>query len=189
MTSSVRDSEAIEGKREKRMNKRGAAALTIYTLLYTFAQIQSDNNKQSLLANTLRINETWNFYQSKNIRQSVYSMAHDDLSNMALVTEDPRLRDKIQKRLAYYQSNIERYESDPVTGEGKQELAVRARGYEEALNRGKAKAPIFDYAITVLQMAIVFGSSAILAISMPMLVMSIGSAAIGAGLIAYLMSH
>lgn len=187
MTSTVEPSEANEEKREKQMNKRGAAALTVYALLYTLAQMQSDNNKQSLMANTLRINETWNFYQSKNIRQTVYSMAHDDLSDMALITDDPRLQERISARLAHYARNIERYESDPSTGEGKQELAKRARVYEETLNRGKEKAPKFDYAIAALQMAIVFGSSAILAVSTPMLVVSALSAGLGAGLLALIM--
>ena len=63
-------------------------------------------------------------------------------------------------------AKIERYESDPKSGEGKKELMAKAKQLEEARDEAKKRSPWIGYASTAYQMAIVLLSASILAVSM-----------------------
>jgi hypothetical protein len=183
-TQSIDEKDHIQQK-EKIINKKGAFALTIYALLYNFAQIHTSGNNLAILESTLKVNETWNHYQSRHIRQTVYQMAHDDLSNMVLISDKKEIPESIQKRLDFYNSNILRFESAPETGEGKKELIAKGRYFEKELEVEKSKAFYLEYSMAALQLAIVFGSSAILATSLFMLWASAAFGLIGAVLLSF----
>jgi hypothetical protein len=80
---------------------------------------------------------------------------------------------------------VARYESEPhasgdiLKGEGKKELTAKARYHEEKRDHALKQDPNFDYSTALLQIAIVLGSVAILATSLPVLVLSIGTGAVG----------
>ena len=58
--------------------------------------------------------------------------------------------------------NIQRYESEPETGEGKKELLAKAKQLEEQRDLALRKDPWYDYAEGLLQVAIVLASIAII---------------------------
>ena len=58
------------------------------------------------------------------------------------------------------------YESDPKTGEGKVELALKARALEAERSIAKSKSPYYTYAGSLFQIAIVLLTASILAVSM-----------------------
>ena len=70
-------------------------------------------------------------------------------------------REKIEGKIAAYKKNIERYESEPETGEGKKELLAKAKHEEELRDLYVRKDPWFDYGAGLLQIAIVLASVAI----------------------------
>jgi hypothetical protein len=70
----------------------------------------------------------------------------------------------LQGQLDSYRANVARYESEPATGEGKQELLVTARDYEASRDKALVKAHSFIYGQVIFQIAIVLGSVAILAL-------------------------
>jgi hypothetical protein len=69
-------------------------------------------------------------------------------------------------RVAEMTAKIERYESDPKTGEGKKELMTKAKQLEHDRDEAKKRSPWIGYASTAYQMAIVLLSASILAVSM-----------------------
>lgn len=72
-------------------------------------------------------------------------------------------REHLRAKLEDYRKTIERYESEPETGEGKKELLTKAREHEANRDKALRQDPYFDYAEAPLQIAIVLVSVSIVA--------------------------
>jgi len=128
----------------------------------------SNASKEATMHNILASN-AYAFYQAKNIRQTSYKLAADDFQ-VILAQEklSPATRELVEGKLQSYKKNIERYESEPDTKEGKKELMARAKAHEATRDHAMLQDPWFDYAEGALQIAIVLLSVSIVA-SMPIL--------------------
>ena len=80
----------------------------------------------------------------------------------------------------FLQKKIDRYESDPATGEGKKELMAKARKLEAERADAKQRSPYYSYAGSIFQISIVLLTASILAVSMPLFWGSIVVGGIGA---------
>jgi hypothetical protein len=78
------------------------------------------------------------------------------------------------------QVKIDRYESDPVTGEGKKELMAKARKLEAERAEAKTRSPWYTYAGSLFQIAIVLLTASILAVNMRLFWASIAVGGFGA---------
>jgi len=126
----------------------------------------ADATKEMLNAN-IHASDTYAFYQAKNIRQTDYQIAAEQLELLAagmpgLSSDHVAKVDKLVKR---YRDTVERYESEPARGEGKKELMAKAHDWEKKRDHAAAQIPNFEYAEALLQIAIVLGSVAIVAVS------------------------
>jgi hypothetical protein len=83
------------------------------------------------------------------------------------------------KRIRELAAKIERYESDPVKGEGKRELLARAQAYEAARDDASQHSPWLTFASMAFQLAIVLLSASILAVNNKMYKISEVVAVIG----------
>jgi len=70
-----------------------------------------------------------------------------------------------RKKAADLQARIDRYESDPKSGEGKRELMAQARALEATRAEAKHRSPWYTYAGSLFQIAIVLLTASILAVS------------------------
>jgi hypothetical protein len=104
-----------------------------------------------VLKNMLKATDTYAFYQSKSIKQSI---AEGQLQD----AKDP-------KRIRELAAKIERYESDPAKGEGKRELLARAQAYEVARDEAARHSPWLTFASLAFQLAIVLLSASILSVN------------------------
>jgi hypothetical protein len=109
------------------------------------------------LNNTIKANNVWAFYQAKSIKQTLAEQSLDD----ATVRKDTA-------KMATLQAKIDRYESDPKSGEGKKELMEKARVLEAERDEAKQRSPWIGYANTLYQLSIVVLSASILAVSVSM---------------------
>jgi hypothetical protein len=78
--------------------------------------------------------------------------------------------DKAEKLTA----KIDRYESEPATGEGKKELMAKARALEAERDEIRKSGPWLTFAGSAFQIAIVLLTASILAVSMSLYFASIG---------------
>jgi hypothetical protein len=97
----------------------------------------------------------------------------------------PAERPSAEARLKDYEATITRYDSepdpnDPSKGEGKKELSATAKGYEAAFEQAAQRDNNFDFAEVLLQLALVLGSVAILAVNRWILILSGVLGALGA---------
>ena len=156
-------------EREAHIKDKAGWVITVVAALLAVNTYVANGISSGILTNTIRANDTWNFYQSKSIKQTIAENARDD----AAARRDT-------KKVAELTARIDRYETDPVSGEGKRELMARARGLEAARDEAKLHSPWLTFAGSALQLSIVLLSASILAVSMGMFYSSIVVGLIGA---------
>ena len=71
-------------------------------------------------------------------------------------------------RVKELQALVDRYESEPATGEGKREIFARAKALEAERDLAKKKSPWFGMAGSVMQIAIVLLTASMLTAGMLM---------------------
>ena len=174
--------EAAEEERsaEEQFRRRAAVMIGVLAMLLAISSLGGDNAAQEVTQANILATDTWAFFQARNIRQTDYQLAADDLELMLLSQPNlpPEAQQQVQQRLERYKATVARYESDPVEGEGKRELAERARGYEASRARAEEQDNNFDYAQALFQIAIVLGSVSIVATSRRLLWLCLGLGAI-----------
>ena len=139
----------------------------------------ADATKEMLNAN-IHASDTYAFFQAKNIRQTDYQIAAEQLELLAAGSPGltPDHLAKVERLVKRYRETAERYESEPAKGDGKKELLAKALEWEKKRDHAAAQTPNFEYGEALLQIAIVLGSVAIVATS-PWLLGASGILAIG----------
>ena len=138
----------------------------IITFLAAFLAITSlldGGNSSQILDNTIEANNVWSFYQAKSIKQSLAEMRYDDA-----------VRAGDRKKAEIMKAKIERYESEPETGEGKKELMAKARAIEEERAVAETRSPWYTYSNAFYQIAIVILAASMLTYSKRMYWIGIG---------------
>ena len=138
----------------------------IITFLAAFLAITSlldGGNSSQILDNTIEANNVWSFYQAKSIKQSLAEMRYDDA-----------VRAGDRKKAEIMKAKIERYESEPETGEGKKELMAKAKAIEEERVVAETRSPWYTYSNAFYQIAIVILAASMLTYSKRMYWIGIG---------------
>ena len=156
-------------EREAQIKDKAGWAITVVAALLAVNTYITNGISSNVLTNTIKANDTWNFYQSKAIKQTIAENARDD----AISRKDSK---KVQELTA----KIDRYESDPIKNEGKKELMEKAKSLEAERDEAKQHSPWLTFAGSTLQLSIVLLSASILAVSMGMFYSSIVVGLIGA---------
>jgi hypothetical protein len=152
-------------EREAQIKDRAGWVITVIALLLAITTYMSSGFSSKILSNTIKANDTWNFYQAKSIKQSI---AEGHLET----TTDPKRKEQLQAK-------IDRYESDPAKGEGKKELMAKALQIEAERDEAKKHTPWLTFAAMAFQLAIVLLSASILAVDKRMFWGSIGVSIFG----------
>src|SRR6202043_2421353 len=105
-----------------------------------------------------------------------------DSELLALPEMPAAARAKIEDRIKRYRERVDRYESDPSTGDGKKELLAKAKEFDATRERAAERDPNFDFAEALFQIAIVLGSVSIVAASRALIKLS-GAIAVVASLL------
>jgi hypothetical protein len=152
-------------EREAAIKDKAGLVIVIMALFMAITTYFSNTYSGAVLKNMLKATDTYAFYQSKSIKQSI---AEGQLQD----ARDP-------KRINELAAKIERYESDPVKGEGKRELLARAQAYEAARDEATRHTPWLTFASLAFQLAIVLLSASILSVNNTMYKISEVVAVIG----------
>lgn len=163
--SAEEQEEEKERQGANRFRQEAAIIIGVLAMMLAITSVGGANTGKEMVNSNIQASDTYAFYQAKNIRQTNTQLASDQLE--ALVVTQPNLSPEakatIQKRLDAYKATIERYESDPKTGEGKKELLAKAQHFDELRNHAQEQDPNFDFAEALFQISIVLGSVSIVA--------------------------
>jgi hypothetical protein len=144
-------------EREAKLKDKAGMVISVFALLLAVNSWYGGTLSSKTLNNTIASNNVWAFYQAKSIKQTLAEQSLDD----AIYRKDTVKAEKLQAK-------IDRYESDPKTGEGKKELMEKAHKLEAERDEAKKRSPWIGYASTMYQLSIVVLSASILAVSMSM---------------------
>ena len=154
MSVSTETKPLSRSEREAQIKDKAGWVITVLAAMLAINTLMGGANSSRILNNTIDANNTWAFYQAKSIKQTLAEMAYEDA-----------VRAGDRKKAADLQAKIDRYESDPKTGEGKRELMAKARGLEASRAEAKHRSPWYTYAGSLFQIAIVLLTASILAVS------------------------
>ena len=152
-------------EKEAQIKDKAGWLITVLAALLAINTLMGGSNSSKVLNNTIDANNTWAFYQSKSIKQTLAEMALDDA-----------VRARDTKKVEALQAKIDRYENEPK--EGKKDLMAKARKLEEERSVAKARSPWYTYAGSLFQIAIVLLTASILAVNMRLYWASIGVGAV-----------
>ncbi len=161
---------------------RAALLVSVLAMVLAVASLGGSNAAKDATQHNILAANAYAFYQAKNIRQTAYKIAADQLEAELLDAHrlNADLRRIKQHKLDDYRKNIARYESEPETREGKKELMAIARDHEQQRDTALRRDPWFDYAEALLQIGIVLASIAIITASGGLLYCSIAAGLVGA---------
>ena len=138
-------------EREAKIKDKAGFVISVFALFLAFNTYIANGLSGTILTNTIKANDVWNFYQAKSIKQTAYELA-------AQTTKDPVLSKQFSDKAAAYEEGAE----------GKKELYATAKKLEAERDLAKKKAPWIGFANTMYQLSIVLLSASILAVSMPL---------------------
>jgi hypothetical protein len=142
-------------EREAKIKDKAGLVINIFALLLAINTWYGGKLSSTVLNNTIKANDTYAFYQSKSLKQT---LAEQSLYE-AQKTGDKTRAEEIKVK-------IERYETEPK--EGKKDLLAKAKALEAERDEAKTRSPWVGYASTAYQLSIVLLSASILAVSMPL---------------------
>jgi hypothetical protein len=154
-------------EREAHIKDKAGWVIVVFAALLAINTYMGGSNGSKVLNNTIEANNTWAFYQAKSIKQTLAEMAYDDAD---------RVHDR--KKMEALKAKIDRYESDPKSGEGKKELMAKARKLEDERAVAKQRSPWYTYAGSLFQIAVVLLTASILAVKDSLLKASLGVGAL-----------
>jgi hypothetical protein len=173
--------EAHTAEADTNFRKLTGIYLGIVAMLLAIAALGGSNATKTMLNSNIQASDIYGYYQAKNIRQTVYQLTAEQLDSelLALPEMPEAARMKIRDRIQRFRERVDRYESDPSTGEGKKELLAKAKEWEARRDQAAERDPNFDFAEALFQIAIVLGSVSIVAASRSLVKLSAALAVAG----------
>jgi hypothetical protein len=187
LISEIRE-ERAENEAEETFRNRAALLIAIFAMLLAVGSLGGGNVAEDMVHANIKASDTWAFYQAKNVRQTAYRLAADEMKlQLASPALSPEARAALEQNIEKYEQTITRYDDEPdpaapgdtLRGEGKKQLFAQARSYERERERAGEQDANFDYSEVAFQLALVLGSVAILALSRPVLYLAVGLGVVG----------
>jgi hypothetical protein len=150
-------------------NKGVALLISVLALVLAFSETLGKSAQTNALSLNIEASNLWAFFQAKTIRQTTLRTAAEQ-------TEALSSTDSSKKQVDTWRKTAQRYQNEPETGEGRDQLAARAKEAEKKRDRSMAAYHHFELASAAVQIAIVLASASIIT-SMVALVW--GAAALG----------
>jgi hypothetical protein len=152
-------------KQNDRFKQRAAVGIAILAMLLAITGLGGANAGKEATNNNIYAANFYAFYQAKNIRQTDLNLAADaiELAFLQDAGMTAEAKAALKAKADAYRKTSARYESEPETNEGKKELMVRAKEFEQKRDHALKQDPYFDYAEALLQIAIVLISVSIVA--------------------------
>ncbi len=152
----VNPAEAVE---EAKGNKRVALLIAALALALALTEVAGDDAKTEAQIKNVESANLWAFFQAKTVRQT----AVRGLSEMLPLLAPREGREaEVERVLERWGASVQRWESEPETGEGRRELTARAKAAEHERDEAIRMDGRYDTASALLQVGIVMASAAII---------------------------
>jgi len=162
-------------------NKKVALVIAVLALFLAISETLSKAYQTEVITKQVEESNLWAFFQAKSIRKTTTDVALQS-AQMSQQAEDPKVAEQMKK----WAAASKRYDTEPETGEGRKELAERAKKAQALGELANHKYHNLEISSGVLQVAIVLASSAIITNVMMLawLAGGLGIVAVGFGIFA-----
>jgi lipopolysaccharide export LptBFGC system permease protein LptF len=147
-------------------NKEIALLISVLALVLAFSETLGKAAQTEALSSNIEASNLWAFYQSKTIRRTTLRTAAEQTALLAS-------GDQAKEQISAWKKTAERYQNEPDTGEGRDQLEARAKAAEKKRDRALAAYHHYELSSAVVQIAIVLASASIIT-AMPALAWSAG---------------
>jgi plasmid stabilization system protein ParE len=146
-------------------NKGVALLISILALVLALSETLGKGAQTNALSANVEASNLWAFFQAKTIRQTVMRTAAEE----ADAEYGDKAPEALKKQVRKWKDTADRYQSEPETGEGRKELAARAKAAEAKRDKSLAAYHHYEVGSAAVQIAIVLASASIIT-TMPVLV-------------------
>ena len=133
-----------------------ALLISVLALVLAFSETLGKSAQTAGLAYNIEASNLWAFFQAKTIRQTVLRTAAEEV-------EAGNTNEAQKKQVAKWKDTAQRYQSEPDTNEGREQLASRAKAAEKKRDVSMAAYHHYELASAAVQIAIVLASASIIA--------------------------
>lgn len=157
-------------------SKRIAIMISVLACLLALVETGVKGAQNVYQASNIEAANLWAFFQAKSIRMTTMRTAADTVEVLAPPGLPEDRAALLQKRAADWRAAAQRYDSEPDTGEGRKELADKAKQAEQRRDHALAAYHVFEYAAAALQIAIVVASASVVS---GVIALAFGAAGLG----------
>ena len=143
-------------------DRKIALVIAILALFLSFSEVLGKGAQTEAISADVESANYWSFFQAKTIRMTTVHTAAEALKLTAAATTDQTAKAAMQKQIDAWEKAAARYDSEPETGEGRKELAERAKHEEEERTVSLAKYHHYEIASAAFQIGIVLCSAAVI---------------------------
>lgn len=161
-------------------NKRIALLVAVLAALLAISEMGGKSSQTNALSSHIDASNLWTFFQAKTIRQTTMRTAAEEAE--ATFKDSPQgMPTAMKAQTERWRQTAQRYETEPETGEGRNELMARAKIKEEHRNKSLAAYHMFEYASAAFQLAIVLAGASALTSVVWLIIISCGLGVVGVG--------
>ena len=136
-------------------NKGVALRISVLALVLALSETMGKSAQTSALGYNIEASNLWAFFQAKTIRQTTLRAAAEQ---MEVLSES----EKAKKQIDTWKKTAARYQDEPDTGEGRNQLAERAKVAEKKRDLALARYHHYEMSSASVQIAIVLASASII---------------------------
>ena len=153
----------IEGAGEiSSENKEVAMLIAVLALLLAITELLGSAAQIKTVQSNIEAANLWSFYQAKAIRATTLETAAEQLEADLPSITDHKQKEAREALVAKWKGTVARYESDPKTNEGREQIKERAKEAEHERDKAEEKHHKFEIAVGAFHIAIVLASAAII---------------------------
>ncbi|HUQ25624.1 MAG TPA: DUF4337 domain-containing protein [Burkholderiales bacterium] len=129
--------------------------IAVLALILAFAETLGKSAQTASVHYNVESLNLWSFFQAKTIRQTTLRTAAEQ-------TQVLSSSDAAKKQIEKWRDTAQRYQSEPETGEGREQLMARAKDAEKKREQAMAAYHHYETASAAVQIAIVLASASII---------------------------
>jgi hypothetical protein len=142
-------------------NRKVALLISVLATLLAFSETLGKSTQTEALSRNIEAANLWSFFQAKTIRMTTVRTALEQ-AEVQLPSASGDVKQALAKRIEDWRKTAARYDTEPDTGEGRKELAQRAKAAEAKRDQSLAAYHQYEVASAALQIAIVLASAEVI---------------------------
>ena len=168
--------EHVEHAAER--NKRIALLIAVIALFLAISETFGKSAQTTAITDNVQASNLWAFFQAKTVRMTAVRTAAEAMAVEAEATGDPAVKTAMTRQIEAWREMAARYDDEPETGEGREQLMARAEAAEHSRDTNMARYHHFEMASAAFQVGIVLASASVIT-GMMALAFAAGALSIG----------